>query len=206
VPNVGPVSSGTAGCQDLASTDKSTVMPNLPYGRSLLLVFALLLMTFVQLHAAAQNVAEVVYDGLPEGITTDRITAILSQKTGATYDKAQLPADRDRVVMRLKDQGYLDADARATVSFIPTGIRLVYAVKARNRYTVEAVKVDGVPEADLAAILTAAKVDQETPCTQEVIDKILPAIAPKLGVNVLYVDAEWKTNADKKQAVLILRK
>jgi hypothetical protein len=106
----------------------------------------------------------------------------------------------------LKDLGYLDADARATVNFIPAGIRVSYAVKARNRYTVESVRADGVPEADLAAIVAAAKVGKETPCTQAVVDALVPALAPKLGVNVLYIQAEWKPNSDKKQAVLILKK
>jgi outer membrane protein assembly factor BamA len=156
--------------------------------------------------AAAQNVAELVFDGLPETVTADSITAALSQKTGVVYDKAQLPSDRERVVTLLKNQGFLDADARSTVNFIPDGVRVTYAVKARNRYTVESVKAEGIAEAELAAIVAAAKIDQDTPCTQEVIDRLLPAIAPKLGVNVLYVDAQWKQNADKKQAVLILRK
>lgn len=167
---------------------------------------AILLLLITGLQAAAQNVAEVAFDGLPEGVAAESISAGLSQKTGATFDKAQLPADRERVVMRLKDLGYLDADARSTVNFIPGGIRLSYAVKARNRYTVEAVRVTGMSEADLNAIVAAAKIDKDTPCTQEVIDRLVPAIAPKLGVNVLYVEAEWKPNADKKQALLILRK
>jgi len=173
------------------------------------LLLPLLLMLTValnQLSAASQNVTEVIFDGLPDGLTPDTITTALSQKVGVTYNKAQLPADRERVVVRLKDLGYLEADARATVNFIPTGVRLAYAVKARNRYTVESVRADGVPEADLAAIVTAAKIDQDTPCTQEVIDRLVPALAPKLGVNVLYIEAQWKLNADKKQAVLILRK
>lgn len=165
-----------------------------------------LLVAIGNVHAAAQNVVEVLFDGLPDGVTPDTITTALSQKVGVTYDKAQLSADRERVVSRLKDRGYLDAEARSTVNFIPTGIRLAYAVKARNRYTVESVRADGVPEADLAAIVAAAKIDQNTPCTQEVIDRLVPALAPKLGVNVLYIEAQWKLNADKKQAVLILRK
>lgn len=180
-------------------------MHHVPAVRVLFLISCLLLMGG-HLQAAAQNVAEVVYDVLPDGVSAEQLTAGLTQKPGVAYDKAQLPADRDRLVLRLKDLGYLDAEARSTVNFIPTGIRLSYAVKARNRYTVEGVKVDGVPEADLTAIVTAAKITKETPCTQEVIDRLLPAIAPKLGVNVLYVEAEWKPNADKKQAVLILRK
>lgn len=166
----------------------------------------LILIATLPLIAAAQTVAEVVYDGLPDGVAADSVSAALTLKSGATYDKAQLPADRERVVTRLKDLGYLDADARATVNFIPTGVRLSYAVKARNRYVVEAVKAEGVPEADLAAIVAAAKITPETPCTQEVIDKLVPALAPKLGVNVLYIETEWKQNADKKQAVLVLKK
>jgi outer membrane protein assembly factor BamA len=166
----------------------------------------LLLIAAVPLIAAAQTIAEVVYDGLPEGVSGESVTVALMLKTGATYEKAQLPADRDRVVGFLKDLGYLDADARPTVNFIPSGVRIGYAVKARNRYTVEAVRADGVSEADLAAIVTAAKIGKETPCTQAVIDALVPALAPKLGVNVLYVEAEWKQNADKKQAVLVLRK
>lgn len=156
--------------------------------------------------AAAQNVAEVVFDGLPDDITPDSLTTALSQKAGVLYDKAHLPADRERVVTRLKDLGYLDADARSMVNFIPTGVRLSYAVKARNRYTVESVRAEGIADADLTAILTAAKIDKETPCTQAVIDRLVPAIAPKLGLNVLYVDAEWKLNANKKEAILILRR
>ncbi len=167
----------------------------------LLLVIALL-----PALAATQTIAEVVYDDLPDGVAADHLTAAVSQKTGATYDKTQLPADRERLVTRLKDLGYLDADARSTVNFLPTGVRISYAVKARNRYVVEAVKAEGVPAADLAAIVTAAKIDHDTPCTQEVIDRLLPALAPKLGVNVLYIEAEWKLNADKKQAVLLLKK
>lgn len=169
-------------------------------------LLVLLLITLGPAAAAAQNVAEVVFDGLPDGVTADSISTVLSQKAGVTYDKAQLPADRERVVVRLKDLGYLDADARATVNFIPAGVRLSYAVKARNRYTVESVRAEGVTEADLATILAAAKIDQETPCTQEVIDRLVPAIAPKLGLNVLYIDAEWKLNANKKKAVLILKR
>lgn len=167
---------------------------------------ALALFALTPAMAAAQNVAEVVFDGLPEGVTPDSITTALTQKSGATYDKAQLPADRERVVVHLKDLGYLDADARSTVNFIPTGVRLSYAVKSRNRYTVESVSAEGIAEADLTAILAAAKIDKETPCTQAVIDRLVPAIAPKLGLNVLYVDAEWKLNANKKEAVLILRR
>lgn len=174
----------------------------MPYLRPLLL----LLIATLPLVAAAQNVAEVVFDGLPDGVTPDSIITALSQKAGVVYDKAQLPADRERVVVRLKDLGYLEADARSTVNFIPTGVRLAYAVKARNRFTVEKVDAEGVSEADLAAILAAAKIDKETPCTQEVIDRLVPAIAPKLGLNVLYVDAEWKLNANKKEAVLILKR
>lgn len=169
-------------------------------------ILALVLFALNPATAATQNVAEVVFDGLPDGVTADNINAALSQKTGVTYDKAQLPADRDRVVVRLKDLGYLDVDARSTVNFIPTGVRLTYAVKARNRYTVESVSAEGIAEADLSAILTAAKIGKETPCTQEVIDRLVPVIAPKLGVNVLYVDAEWKLNANKKEAILILRR
>jgi outer membrane protein assembly factor BamA len=178
----------------------------LPIPRALIVIVGLLLMTVVHLQAAAQNIAEVVFDGLPDGVSTDSISASLSQKTGAIYDKAQLPADRERVMTRLKDLGYLDADARSTVNFIPAGIRLTYAVKARNRYTVESVSAQGISEADLAAILAAAKIDKETPCTQEAIDKLVPLIAPKLGVNVLYIDAEWKLNADKKQAILLFKR
>lgn len=174
--------------------------------RVLLSLACLWLLAPVPLHAAVQNVAEVLYDGLPEGVAPDSVTATLVQKTGATYDKAQLPADRDRVVGRLKDLGYLDADARSTVNFIPAGVRVTYAVKARNLYTVEAVRADGVPEAELTAIVAAAKIGKETPCTQEVIDRLVPALAPKLGVNVLYIEAEWKPNADKKQAVLVLKR
>ncbi|HEX3133071.1 MAG TPA: POTRA domain-containing protein [Planctomycetota bacterium] len=170
------------------------------------LMLLLLLIVVAPAFAAAQNVAELVFDGLPDGIMFESISTSLTQKTGATYDKAQLPANRERVITRLKDLGYLDADARSAVNFVPGGVRLTYAVKARNRYTVESVNAQGIPEADLAAILTAAKIDKETPCTQEVIDRLVPTIAPKLGINVLYIDAEWKANADKKQAVLILRR
>lgn len=180
-------------------------MYHVPAVRAVLVIICLLLVTG-RVQAAAQTVAEVVYDTLPDGVSADQLTAGLSQKPGASYDKVQLPSDRDRLVMQLKGLGYLDAEARSTVNFIPTGIRLSFAVKARNRYTVEGVKVDGVPEAELTAIVTAAKITQETPCTQEVIDRLVPSIAPKLGVNVLYVEAEWKPNADKKQALLILRK
>lgn len=169
-------------------------------------ILVLLLITVAPASPAAQSVAEVVFDGLPDGVTPDSMINALSQKTGVTYDKAQLPADRDKVVVRLKDLGYLDADARSTVNFIPTGVRLSYAVKARNRYTVESVRAEGIAEADLSAILDAAKIDKETPCTQEVIDRLVPAIAPKLGLNVLYVDAEWKLNANKKEAVLVLKR
>jgi outer membrane protein assembly factor BamA len=174
--------------------------------RALLSLACLWFLLLAQVHAAAQNVAEVVHDGLPEGVTPDSVTAVLTQKPGAVYDKVLLAADRERLVGRLKDLGYLDADARSTVNFIPSGIRVTYAVKARNRYTVAAVTAEGVPAADLAAIVAAAKIGQETPCTQEVIDRVVPAIAPKLGVNVLYIEAEWKPQADKKQAVLVLRK
>jgi len=169
-------------------------------------ILVLLLIVLAPATAAAQNVAEVAFDVLPDGVTADRITAVLSQKAGATYDKAQLPADRERVITRLKDLGYLDADARSTVNFLPSGVRLTYAVKARNLYTVESVTAEGVSASDLAAILATAKVDKETPCTQDVIDRLIPAIAPKLGVNVLYVEAEWKPNANKKEALLILRR
>lgn len=172
----------------------------------LLLVLTLMLASCTCTHVAAQSVAEVVFDGLPDGVTPDHITATLSQKPGSPYDKTQLPADRERVVTRLKDLGYLDADARSTVNFIPSGVRLAYAVKARNRYTVEAVRAEGVSEADLAAILAAARIDHQTPCTLEVIDRLVPAIAPKLRLNVLYVDAEWKLNANRKEAVLILKR
>jgi outer membrane protein assembly factor BamA len=181
-------------------------MPALSTPRSFFLVIGLLLVTVVHLHAAAQSIAEVVFDVLPDGVTSESLTGGLSQKAGATYDKAQLPADRDRVIARLKGLGYLDADARSTVNFIPTGVRLSYAVKARNLYTVESVSAEGIPEADLAAILVAAKIGKETPCTQDVIDKLVPTIAPKLGVNVLYVESVWKPNSDKKQAILILRR
>ena len=48
---------------------KGTAMPALSTSRSFLVVIGLLLMTAVHLSAAAQNVAEVVFDGLPEGVT-----------------------------------------------------------------------------------------------------------------------------------------
>lgn len=186
----------------------ATKVPRMQFSRPvfLFLALALVLGASTPATAAVQNVAEVVFDGLPDGVAPDGVITALVQKAGATYDKAQLPADRDRVVMRLKDLGYLDADARATVNFIPTGVRVSYAVKARNRYTVESVSAEGVPEADLTAMLAAARIGKETPCTQEVIDRLVPAIAPKLGVNVLYIEAEWKLNANKKEAVLVLRK
>ena len=181
-------------------------MPTLQPARPFVALIALVLLTNMHAQAAAQNVAEVVFDALPDGVTADSITAGLSQKNGVPYDKAQLPADRERVVMRLKDLGYLDADARSTVNFIPTGVRLSYAVKARNRYTVGSVSVEGVAAAELATILAAAKIDNATPCTQEVIERLVPVIAPKLGVNVLYVDAQWKPDANKREAVLILKR
>ena len=174
--------------------------------RALLVLACLWSLAPAPLHAAAQSVAEVVYDGLPDGVAADSVSAALSQKTGAAYDKAQLPADRERVVGRLKDLGYLDADARSTVNFIPAGIRLTYAVKPRNRYTVEAVRADGVPDADLAALVTTARIGKDTPCTQAVIDQLAGPVAAKLGINVLYLAAEWKPNADKKQAVLVLKR
>lgn len=173
---------------------------------TILPILLLWLVAIVPAIAATQNVVEVVFDVLPDGVTAESLAPALTQKSGATYDKAQLPADRERVIVHLKGLGYLDADARSTVNFLPTGVRLSYAVKARNRYTVESVSAEGIPEADLAAILSAAKIGKETPCTQEVIDKLVPAIAPKLGVNVLYIEAEWKLNANKKEAVLILKR
>jgi outer membrane protein assembly factor BamA len=169
-------------------------------------LLVLLLITLTSATAAVQNVAEVVFDGLPDGVSADTIIAGLSQKSGVVYDKTQLPMDRERVITRLKDLGYLDADARSTVNFIPAGVRLLYAIKPRNRYTVEAVRVEGIPDADLTVIVAREKIGKEAPCTQEVIDRLASAIAPKLGVNVLYIDAEWKINADKKQAILILRR
>jgi outer membrane protein assembly factor BamA len=174
--------------------------------RSAFAPIVILLLCHSGLQAAAPNIAEVVFDGLPEDVAAESLSNTLRQKVGTIYDKPQLPADRERVVTRLKDLGYLDADARATVSFIPAGIRVTYAIKPRNRYSVEAVKVDGVAEAELATIVAAAKIDQQTACTQDVIDRLLPAIAPKFGINVLYIETEWKQNADKKQAVLVLRR
>ncbi len=119
---------------------------------------ALILFALNPATAATPNVAEVVFDGLPDGITADNITTAFSQKTGVTYDKTQLPADRERVIIRLKYLGYLEADAQPTVNFIPAGVRVSYAVKPRNRYTVESVSADDVSDADLAAIVAAAKI------------------------------------------------
>jgi hypothetical protein len=53
-------------------------------------LLVLLLITVAPAMAAAQNIAEVAFDGLPDGVTADSITAVLSQKAGATYDKGKI--------------------------------------------------------------------------------------------------------------------
>ena len=170
-------------------------------------LLVLLVMAGVPLMAAnASAVAEVAFDGLPAEITAEIVTMALTLKPGTPYDKAVLPADRDRVTALLKDQGFLDADAKTVVNFIPAGVRLTFAIKARNRYTIEAVTAEGVPEATVAALLAEAKIGKDTPCTQAVVDQLALALAPKIGINVLYLDAERKPNANKKEATLVFRR
>ncbi len=169
-------------------------------------LLALLLTVSGPLFAATQNVVEVVFDGLPDEVTAETATVPLKLKIGVLYDKTLLATDRDRVTALLKDQGFLDADTKTVVNFMPAGVRLTFTVKARNRYTIEAVTAEGVPADVIAAVLAAAKIGKETPCTQAVVEQLTQAIAPKVGVNVLYLDAERKLNANKKEATLIFRR
>lgn len=154
----------------------------------------------------AQQVAEVVFDALPAEVGDNQALAVLSQKVGAAYDKSALPRDRERLIALLVAQGFLDAEARATTSFITGGVRLTYAVKPRNRYTLDTVRAEGLDDAAIAALLGEAKIAADTPATQEVVDRLTAAIAPRFGVNVLFVEAQWKPASDKKRAVLVLRK
>ena len=174
--------------------------------RFLLHVVLLVLATAIPLHAATQNVVEVVFDGLPDEVTVETTTASLALKVGVLYDKALLPTDRDRVTAQLKDQGFLDADTKTAVNFLPAGVRLTFTVKARNRYTIEAVTAEGVPADVIAAVLSTAKIGKETPCTQAVVEQLTQALAPKIGVNVLYLDVERKLSANKKEATLNFRR
>jgi outer membrane protein assembly factor BamA len=153
-----------------------------------------------------QQVADVVFDTLPPEVGREQALAALAQKPGASYDKSALPRDRERLIALLVAQGFLDAEARATTSFITGGVRLTYAVKPRNRYTLDTVRAEGLDDAALAALLSEARIAADTPATQEVVDRLTAAVAPRFGINVLFVDAQWKPASDKKRAVLIMRR
>ena len=156
--------------------------------------------------AHAQTISEVVFDGLPDGVTEERALAALTLKKGVVYDKTKEPADRTSISALLQDLGYLDADTKSLVNFLPGGVRVTFQVKARNRYTIEAVKVAGLTADESQAFMDEQKVTKETVCTQELIDRLAQAVAPKMNINFLFVNVSKKPNANKKEVTVLLSK
>jgi outer membrane protein assembly factor BamA len=156
---------------------------------------------FACLHATV--VAEVAIEGLPAGVQAEPLAARLGLQKGAAYDKAKEPADRAELAAQLQDLGYLDADVKSSNNHLPAGIRLTYAVKVRNVYAIEAVKVPALPKEAVQALLDEQKIGKDAPCTRETCDQLAQAIAVKLGINYLFLNLERKLNPDKKGVTLV---
>jgi outer membrane protein assembly factor BamA len=171
-----------------------------------LLITLLLMVSTTGAMAATQNVVDLVFDGLPAEITPETAAGVLVLKTGVPYNKALLPADRDRLTVLLENQGFLDNDTKTTVNFIPSGVRLTFTVKARNRYHIEAVEVDGLSDGAITEILAEAKVAKDALCTQDTIARLAQVIAPRLDINVLFIEVALKPNSNKKAVTLVFAK
>lgn len=165
-----------------------------------------LLLALVITVARGADLAEVSFDGLPPDVTPDAITAQAVLKQGAAYDKAKVPAERTRLTTFLQDLGYLDADVRSTEGFLPAGIRLKYTVKTRGVFTIEAVKIAGLSDEQVQALLTDLKVPPDAPCTQALIDQLCAPVAKQMNINVLFVGVDKKLNAAKKSVVVTFSK
>jgi outer membrane protein assembly factor BamA len=170
------------------------------------LLFTLLLSLTVMPWAPAQTVSEVAFDGLPAGVTEDLALARIALKKDAVYDKTKESADRSSISALLQDLGYLDADTKSLVNFLPGGVRVTFQIKARNLYTIEAVKVAGLTPEATQAVLDGLKVTKETPCTQDLLDRLAQAVAPQLGINVLFMGVSKKPNANRKEVTVLLSK
>lgn len=168
--------------------------------------FLLLLFALVVTSARGADLAEISFDGLPPVVTPDAITAQAVLKQGAAYDKSKLPAERARLTTFLQDLGYLDADVRSTEGFLPAGIRLKYAVKTRGVFTIEAVKIAGLSDEQVQALLTELKVPLDASCTQALLDRLCAPVAKQMGINVLFVGVDKKLNTAKKSAVVTFSK
>ena len=154
----------------------------------------------------AQTVSDVVFDGLPAGVAEDLVLSRITLKKDVIYDKTKEPADRTNITAALQDLGYLDADTKTLVNFLPGGVRVTFQIKARNLYTIEAVKITGVTPEATQAILDTMKVTKETVCTQELLDRLAQAVAPQMGINFLFVGVSKKPNANKKEVTVLLTK
>jgi outer membrane protein assembly factor BamA len=155
---------------------------------------------------AQSSIVDVVFDGLPAGVQADALAAQLALKKGGTYDKTKEASDRAEITAVLQDLGYLDADVKTLDNFVPGGMRLTQVVKAHNLYAIEAVKATGMTKEAVQAILDELKVGKETVCTRDVCDHLSEAIAPKMGVNLLFLSVDRKLNANKKDVTLIFAK
>ena len=164
------------------------------------------LILLVALRVQGADLVEVTFDGLPAEITPEALTAQAVLKQGAAYDKTKLPAERTRMATFLQDLGYLDAEVRSTEGFLPSGIRLKYAVKTRGVFTIDAVKITGLSDEQVQTLLTELKVSPDAPCTQVLLDRLSAPIAKSMGINVLYVGVDKKLNAAKKSVVVTFSK
>lgn len=151
----------------------------------------------------AQNVSDLVIDGLPSGMVSDDLVATLVEKKGTLFAKAQEPGDRQIITTALQDAGYLDAEVKSAASFIPGGVKLVFTVTPHNLYKIEAVKVTGLSKTAVQTILDAVKVTSDSICSREVCQRLSDAIAEKIGMNVLFLGMEHKSNANKHDTTLI---
>ncbi len=167
-------------------------------------LLCLLLLLAVVAHAHAVAIAEVVIDGLPAGLMADAVAAQLANAKGGAYDRAKEKADRELIVMQLRELGYLDPDVKAANTFVTGGMRLTWAVKPRNLITLETVHIPGLAKDALQALLDELKLDKETPCTRATSERIAEAVATRLAVNPLFIDAVWKIGGSRKTATLVL--
>jgi outer membrane protein assembly factor BamA len=166
-------------------------------------ILSSLLLCWLPAMLPAQTISDIIIAGLPAGMQQDDVAAVLAEKKGAVYAKAQEPADRGAIAALLQDAGYLDAEVKSAAGFIPGGVRLTFSVTPRNLYHIEAVKTTGLSKTDLQPILDALKITNQTTCTKEACQHLSDAIAEKLNMNVLFLGMEHKLNANRHDTTLI---
>jgi hypothetical protein len=168
--------------------------------------FIILLLVSLSPLFAAQNVGEILWDGLPPTCNAEQAVTYLSMPVSSVFDKNKLPGECARIAAALIADGYLDAQVKNKLAYLPSGARITYVISAKNRYTIERVEIANLPneKRDDAQILLA--VDMNTWCTSEHIDQLLEKAAPFMSVHILFLEGIPLVQKNKSTAVVVIKK